>query len=249
MSAKGDAETGAGAGQRESHAPRVRDLPAPRRTESVIGPLFRQVFKWPYRVALAGLYRSGLHAWHLTLLSLATNGVIGWLLLTGRRFVPGVLLLVGGMLDVFDGGLARLRGEASRAGAFLDSVVDRVSDLILFGCLFWSLAGQGRTPAAALALTSLIVSLMVSHVRAEAEAMGLSMTEGFMQRLERYVLLTIGLTTPGALLPVLSVLTGLGSFTLVQRLFSSWRNIEAPGGEVSVPAPAVASPREPVQLE
>jgi CDP-diacylglycerol---glycerol-3-phosphate 3-phosphatidyltransferase len=194
----------------------------------VIGPLFRQVFKWPYRVALAGLYRAGFHAWQLTLLSLAANGVIGWLLLTGRRFVPGMLLLVGGLLDVFDGGLARLRGEASRAGAFLDSVVDRISDLILFGCLFWSLAGQGRTPAAALALTSLIVSLMVSHVRAEAEAMGLSLTEGFMQRLERYVLLMIGLTAPGALLPILSILTGLGSLTLVQRLSWSWRHAEAP---------------------
>jgi CDP-diacylglycerol--glycerol-3-phosphate 3-phosphatidyltransferase len=249
MSAKGEAETETGSEPGETHAPRVRDLPAPRRTESVIGPLFRQIFKWPYRVALAGLYRSGLHAWHLTMLSLATNGAIGWLLLTGRRFVPGMLLLVGGMLDVFDGGLARLRGEASRAGAFLDSVVDRISDLILFGCLFWSLAGQGRTPAAALALTSLIVSLMVSHVRAEAEAMGLSMTEGFMQRLERYVLLMIGLTAPGALLPVLSVLTGLGSLTLVQRLFSSWRSIEAAGGEVSITAPTSPSPRSPIELE
>lgn len=207
------------------HVPRVRDLPAPRRTESVIGPLFRQVFKWPYRLALAGLYRAGLRAWQLTFLSLAANGVIGWLLLTGRRFLPGMLLLLGGLLDVFDGALARLRGEASPAGAFLDSVVDRVSDLVLFGCLFWSLAGQGRTPAAALALSSLIVSLMVSHVRAEAEAMGLSLTEGFMQRLERYVLLMIGLTAPGALLPVLIVMTGLGTVTLVQRLFSAWGHV------------------------
>jgi CDP-diacylglycerol---glycerol-3-phosphate 3-phosphatidyltransferase len=240
MSAKGEAGSGTGhqvgqapevdvASHRDrdgsSHAPRVRDVPAPRRTESVIGPLFRQIFKWPYRVALAGLYRAGFHAWQLTILSLATNAVIGWLLLSGRRFVPGLLLLVGGMLDVFDGGVARLRGEASPAGAFLDSVLDRVSDLVLFGCLFWSLAGQGRTPAAALSLSSLIVSLMVSHVRAEAEAMGLSLTEGFMQRLERYVLLTIGLTAPGALLPVLIILTGLGSATLIQRLFSAWRHV------------------------
>jgi CDP-diacylglycerol--glycerol-3-phosphate 3-phosphatidyltransferase len=207
------------------HGPRVRDLPAPRRNQSAIGPLFGRVFKWPYRLALAGLYRTGLRAWQLTILSLATNGVAGWLLVEGRRFVPGMLLLVGGMLDVFDGGVARLRGEASRAGAFLDSVVDRVSDLILFGCLFWSLAGQGRTPAAALALSSLIVSLGVSHVRAEAEAMGVSLTEGLMQRLERYVLLMIGLTAPGALLPVLITMTGLGGLTLAQRLYAAWRHL------------------------
>jgi CDP-diacylglycerol--glycerol-3-phosphate 3-phosphatidyltransferase len=209
-----------------------------------MGPLFRQVFKWPYRVALAGLYRAGLHAWQLTLLSLAVNGVAGWLLLTGRRFVPAILLLVAGMLDVFDGGLARLRGEASRAGAFLDSVLDRVSDLIVFGCLFWSLAGQGRTPAAALALSSLIVSLMVSHVRAEAEAMEISLTEGIMQRLERYVLLAIGLTTPGALLPVLAAMTGLGGLTLVQRVFSAWRSLgaEAATSPATVSTPATLTP-------
>jgi CDP-diacylglycerol--glycerol-3-phosphate 3-phosphatidyltransferase len=217
-------------GTRPDHAPRVRDLPAPRRTQSVIGPLFRQLFKWPYRVALAGLYRARLRAWQLTLLSLGVNAVIGWLLLTGRRFLPGMLLLPAGLLDVFDGALARLRGEDSPAGAFLDSVVDRVSDLIVFGCLFWSLAGEGRTAAAALSLSSLIVSVFVSHIRAEAEAMDLSMTEGFMQRLERYVLLLIGLTTPGALLPVLIVLTALGSVTLVQRLFSAWRQLGAETG-------------------
>src|SRR5439155_12237444 len=50
MSAKEEAETE----RRESQAPRVRDLPAPRRSESVIGPLFRLIFKWPYRVGLAG---------------------------------------------------------------------------------------------------------------------------------------------------------------------------------------------------
>ena len=229
------------------HPPRVRDMPAPRRTESVIGPLFRQLFKWPYRLALAGLYRTGLRAWQLTVLSLAANGVIGWLLLTGRRFLPGLLLLLGGLLDVFDGALGRLRGEASPAGAFLDSVVDRVSDLVLFGCLFWSLAGQGRTPAAALALSSLIVSLMVSHVRAEAEAMGLSLTEGFMQRLERYVLLMIGLTAPGALLPVLIVMTGLGSVTLVQRLVSAWGHVGSAEGEAPVPpSPQMAAGPAPV---
>jgi CDP-diacylglycerol--glycerol-3-phosphate 3-phosphatidyltransferase len=212
----------------EAHgtAPRVRDLPAPRRSQGVIGPLFRSVFKWPYRVALAGLFRAGLRPWQLTALSLLANGVIGWLLVMGRFFLSGLLLTVAGLLDIFDGGLARLRGEASRAGAFLDSVVDRVSDLILFGCLFWALAGQGRRLAAGLALSSLIVSLLVSHIRAEGEAMGLSLTEGAFQRLERYVMLMIGLTAPGALLPILVILTALGGFTVLQRAASAWRQLD-----------------------
>lgn len=214
-------------GQRgHGNAPRVRDLPAPRRTESAIGPLFRSVFKWPYRVALAGLYRAGFRPWQLTALSLLANALIGWLLVTGRFFIPGLLLMLAGLFDIFDGGLARLRGEASRAGAFLDSVVDRVSDFILFGSLFWALAGQGHRLAAAFALSSLIVSLLVSHIRAEGEAMGLSLTEGVFQRLERYVMLIIGLTAPGALVPVLVILTALGGFTVIQRGASAWRQLD-----------------------
>ncbi|HEV8421423.1 MAG TPA: CDP-alcohol phosphatidyltransferase family protein [Actinomycetota bacterium] len=207
--------------------PKVRDLPAPRRTQGAIGPLFRTIFKWPYRVALAGLYRAGFRPWQLTFLSLATNVVIGWMFVMGDRFVPGLLLIVAGLFDIFDGALARLRGEDSRAGAFLDSVLDRVSDMILFGSLFWSLAGrgQGHRLSAALALSTLIVSMLVSHIRAEAEAVGLSLTEGFMQRLERYVLLMIGLTVPGALTPVLAVLTALGTVTVLQRSISAWRQL------------------------
>jgi CDP-diacylglycerol---glycerol-3-phosphate 3-phosphatidyltransferase len=214
-------------GGEHDRLPKVRDLPAPRRTESAIGPLFRTVFKWPYRVALAGLYRGGFRPWQLTGLSLATNVIAGWLLAQGDRFVPGVLLIVAGLFDIFDGGLARLRGEASRSGAFLDSVLDRVSDIILFGALFWSLAGRGDRLSAALALSTLIVSMLVSHIRAEAEAMGLSLTEGFMQRLERYVLLMIGLTVPGTLTPVLATLTALGALTVIQRGVLAWGQLAA----------------------
>jgi phosphatidylglycerophosphate synthase len=217
-------------GGNHDRLPKVRDLPAPRRTESAIGPLFRTVFKWPYRIALAGLYRGGFRPWQLTALSLATNVVAGWLLVRGDRFVPGLLLAVAGLFDIFDGSLARLRGEASRWGAFLDSVLDRVSDMILFGALFWSLAGRGDRLSGALALSTLIVSMLVSHIRAEAEAMGLSLTEGFMQRLERYVLLMIGLIVPRTLTPVLAVLTALGTFTVIQRGVLAWGQLaeEAP---------------------
>ncbi len=217
-------------------APKVRDLPAPRRNQSFIGPLFRQVFKWPYRVALAGLYRAGFLPWQITLLSLAANGAIGWLLVTGERFVPGLLLIVAGVLDILDGGLARLRGEESTAGAFLDSVMDRISDVVLFGALFWSEAGQGHRLTAALALTSLIVSLLVSHIRAEGEAVGLKLTEGVFQRLERYVALMVGLTAPGSLAYVLAILSGLGAVTIVQRSASAWRQLV--GGNERHPAQA-----------
>ena len=198
----------------------------------------------PYRWGLVALYRTGVRAWQLTVASLVVNLVAGWLLLTGRRLVPGVLLAVAGALDVMDGGVARLRGEAGRSGAFLDSVVDRVSDFVVFGCLYWSLAGQGRRTEAALALSSLLVSLLVSHVRAEGEAMGLTLTEGLFQRLERYVALVLGLVIPGALLPVLVLLTVLGGATVVQRLVLAWRQLGPGRGRPEAEPPGVASPEE-----
>lgn len=192
-------------------------MPAPRRATGLAARPLRWIFTWPYRLVLAGVYRTGLRPWHLTLLALATNVWVGVLLLRGDRLVPGLLLLPAGLLDVLDGAVARLRGEESRFGAFLDSVLDRVSDLILFGSLYWSLAGQGERLEAALALATMVIALSVSHIRAEGEAAGISLSEGFFQRLERYVAMMIGLPVPNALLPALAVLTLLGGLTVLQR--------------------------------
>jgi CDP-diacylglycerol--glycerol-3-phosphate 3-phosphatidyltransferase len=190
----------------------------------------QRAFAWPYRVALAGLYRVGVRAWQLTIASLVMNAAVGVLLLRGERLLPGLLLIPAGLLDIFDGGVARLRGEESRLGAFLDSVLDRVSDLLLFGCLYWSLAGAGQRTEAALALVTLVISLFVSHLRAEAEAAGISLTEGLFQRLERYVALIIGLVVPDALLPVLAILTVLGGVTILQRGWSAWHRLSEADG-------------------
>jgi CDP-diacylglycerol--glycerol-3-phosphate 3-phosphatidyltransferase len=205
--------------------PRVRDMPAPRRAKGLVGPAMAKIFAWPFRWALAGFLKAGFHPWHLTVLSLVGNVIAAWLLLTGERALPAVVLIVAGLLDVFDGSVARARGEATRWGAFLDSTLDRVADVLVFGALFWSLAGQGHQAAAASALIALVASFMVSHLRAEAEAAGVALTEGMAQRLERYVLLLLGLLIPGALLPVLALLAVLGALTACQRGWSAWRRL------------------------
>jgi phosphatidylglycerophosphate synthase len=213
----------------DRHAARVRDMPAPRKTEGLAGPAMRFLFTWPYRAILAGLYRLGVRPWQLTLASLVTNAAVGVLLLTGRRLVPALLLILAGAFDIFDGGVARLRGEERRSGAFLDSVLDRISDMILFACLYWDEAGQGHDVAASLALVTLVVALAVSHIRAEAEAAGVSLTEGFFQRLERYVALTLGLLIPNALLPALAILAALGGVTVLQRGWSAVQRVSGTG--------------------
>jgi len=208
---------------RPREAPRVRDMPAPRKSESAAGGAAQRIFAWPYRGVLAFLLWTGVRPWQLTLLALAMNIVCGVLILSGAWIAAGIALILGGVSDVMDGSVARHRGEARRSGAFLDSVLDRVSDMILFSCLYWRLADTGQDVAAVLALVTLVVSLGVSHVRAEAEAVNVVLTEGLFQRLERVLALTIGLMIPGMMLPVLILLAVLGTATALQRAFLAVR--------------------------
>jgi CDP-diacylglycerol--glycerol-3-phosphate 3-phosphatidyltransferase len=199
----------------------VRDMPAPRKNESAAGGAMQRILAWPYRAILAFLIWTRIRPWQLTLLSLALTLVCGWQILTGNWLVAGFVLIVAGLCDVFDGSVARHRGEVKRSGAFMDSVVDRISDMILFSCLFWALAARGETWEAALALVTLIVSLSVSHIRAESEAVGVKLTEGFFQRLERFLALIVGLLIPGTMPVVLILLATLGAVTVLQRGFSA----------------------------
>lgn len=214
-------------GERES--PRVRDMPAPRKSEGAAGGAVQRAFAWPYRAILAFLLWTGVRPWQLTLLSLLLNVLVGWQILAGRWVAAGLLLLAAGIADVMDGSVARSRGEVKRSGAFLDSVADRVSDWILFSSLFWALAAQGLRLQALLALVTLVVSLLVSHIRAEAEAAGLSLTEGFFQRLERFIALMVGLLIPGAMPAVLLVLSALGTATVLQRGWTAVRRSSSAG--------------------
>lgn len=201
----------------------MRDMPAPRRNESAAGGAIRWIFQWPYRAILSFLIWTRIRPWQLTVLSLVLTIVTGLLVLADAWFAAAWVLLAAGACDVFDGSVARHRGEARRSGAFMDSVLDRVADMLLFGCLFWNLAAEGDRFLAALALVTLIVSLSVSHVRAEAEAAGLALTEGLFQRLERVSAMIVGLMIPGAMAPVLVLLAALGTFTVVQRGWAALR--------------------------
>ena len=204
-------------------APRVRDLPAPRRSEGAAGGAIQWIFQWPYRAILSFLVWTQVRPWQLTALSLIFTIVTGALILGGAWFAAAWTLLAAGLCDVFDGSVARHRGEARRSGAFMDSVLDRVADMVLFASLFWNLAAQGDRLLSALALATLIVSLSVSHVRAEAEAAGVTLTEGLFQRLERVIAAFFGLVIPGAMGPVLVLLASLGAFTVVQRGWTALR--------------------------
>lgn len=210
----------------DRHA-RISDMPEPRDNPSMSAPFLKVLMTWPYRAVLAGLYRIGARPWQVTVGALVLTIGVGVLLIQDRFLAAGLLLIPAGAADIFDGSLARLRGEVSRLGGFLDSGLDRVADMIVLGGIYWALAGQGEITMAALALIAMCVSLGVSFVRAAAEAGGASLGEGLFQRLERSVALMVGLILPGTLLPVLVLLAGLGTVTLIQRIWAGIGRLSA----------------------
>ncbi|MFN8625387.1 MAG: CDP-alcohol phosphatidyltransferase family protein [Candidatus Binatia bacterium] len=107
----------------------------------------------------------------------------------GMVFTAGWLLLCTGTLDIIDGRVARRTHGGSARGAFLDSVVDRYADSLAY----LGLAIFFRTSWVLwVVLVAFLGTLMVSYVRARAEALGAECRVGLLQRPERYVILGFG---------------------------------------------------------
>lgn len=114
--------------------------------------------------------------------------LIGW---------AGIIIILFSIFDMMDGQVARIGNMASTFGAMYDSVLDRYSELVTLGGIFFCLIGHGYFVAAIITFAALIGSIMVSYVRARAEGLGLECKMGFMQRPERVVLTCIGLLACG----------------------------------------------------
>ena len=140
----------------------------------------------------------------------------------GRIPLGGVLLGVAGLLDLLDGSVARLTGQATPFGAFLDSVMDRYSDLtVLLGILYFYVQ-LDRTPEVLLAMATLVGSSLVSYTRARAEGVGIRCEVGLMERGERVLILVIA--SLADILPLsLWLLAPLINWTAFQRIYHTWR--------------------------
>jgi CDP-diacylglycerol--glycerol-3-phosphate 3-phosphatidyltransferase len=148
--------------------------------------------------------------------------------------IAGFLILLGGFFDILDGRVARLTALGSKFGAFYDSTLDRISEVVVFLGLI-SLYADARLGVVDVAMTYLIVlamagSLMISYTRARAEALGLDCRVGLMPRAERVVLiggaaLFFGGAWDGAVLrAVIAVLAVLTNLTTVQRMIWVYRH-------------------------
>ena len=175
--------------------------------------------------------RVGLTPNLVTLIGLLIAVGGAWLVAVGQWWAGGAVVLFGGVFDMFDGALARMTGRASKFGALLDSVVDRVSEAVaLFGVLAFYLMSDNDI-GAALAYAAIIGSLMVSYMRARSEGLGIECKVGVMTRPERVAAIGFGLIAahwiPVVMPVVLGTIGALTAFTAVHRLIHTSRAISS----------------------
>jgi phosphatidylinositol phosphate synthase len=139
--------------------------------------------------------------------------------------------VVGSILDILDGALARTSGKGTPFGAFLDSTTDRVSEAFMLGAIALVFSRHGETVALALTIAAIVGSFLVSYTRARAEALGLRGDVGIGSRAERVVVITAGLVlAPWGVLPyAIALLTATAWITVAQRILHVRRQLLSGG--------------------
>jgi CDP-diacylglycerol--glycerol-3-phosphate 3-phosphatidyltransferase len=168
------------------------------------------------------LGRLGITPNTLTAIGFLLSLLVMCVLSTGRLRAGGILVAIAALFDALDGAVARETGQASRFGAFFDSVMDRFSEAtVLFGLFLWYLR-NGAGVELALIYVTIVGSLMVSYTRARAEGLGLQCKTGILTRFERVVVLVIALII-SQVTPALWLMAVLTVFTALQRVYNVWR--------------------------
>lgn len=169
-----------------------------------------------------GLARLGISPNLVTLFGLVLSGLAAYLITLDRFILAGAILLLSGVFDLLDGSLARLTGKVSKFGSLLDSLVDRVSEGILFfGFLVLSLDNADVT-LAILSYAAFAGSVFVSYARARSEGLGIKGVVGIMTRPERVAVVVIGLFT-GLVSFSLAIIVLFSGITTLQRLIFAAR--------------------------
>jgi len=152
------------------------------------------------------------------------------LIAVGQPFAAGFVVLFSGLFDILDGALARFTGKITRFGAILDSTLDRLSEVAVLIGLLILFVREWSTLGIIMVGICLPGALLVSYLRARAEAAGLSGEVGLFTRTERIIILTLGLLLSGidyALIAALGIIAFFSYLTVVQRLLHVWHQTKA----------------------
>jgi CDP-diacylglycerol--glycerol-3-phosphate 3-phosphatidyltransferase len=183
-----------------------------------------------------GLASGGVHPNILTVIGVLISIACGVLFGIGEFFWAGVVLIVANIFDMLDGNVARVTGRVTRFGGFLDSSLDRISDMIAFiGIIVFyaSNTPQRSVTNVFLAGLAMMSSVMVSYTAARSDSLGVKANVGFLQRPERIVLLIIGALSTwdwssdfflfNRMPEVLWVLAIGSTWTFVHRMIHTWK--------------------------
>jgi CDP-diacylglycerol--glycerol-3-phosphate 3-phosphatidyltransferase len=188
-------------------------------TPKTLTDLVRSRFKGVVDPIGAFLNRLGLTPNTMTLVGVTGNLVGAIFLAQGRFVVGGLIILAMGPIDALDGTMARLRGEPTEFGGFVDSVTDRYSELLIFGGLLTYYALQNQPIYIGLTFAAAFGSVLVSYVRARAEGLGFQAKVGLMTRMERFLILAPSLVLSIPWLGV-GIIALFANITALQRILA-----------------------------
>lgn len=174
----------------------------------------RKLFKGVIDPIARFLLRIGFKPNMITYLGLLITTGASALIVTDHIQWAGLVLLIGAPLDVVDGSMARLLGHSSMYGAFIDSVTDRYSELVLLGGLLIHYILASNLTACILVFVAAAGSVMVSYVKARAEGLGFSAKIGLLTRVERLIVMVLCLifNIPIIALWIIAVLANVTAF-------------------------------------
>jgi len=175
-------------------------------------------FKWVLDPLGRLFLRIGLTPNMVTMLGLLGNTIGAYFLARGEFLTGGILVAVMTPIDALDGTMARLRGEASDWGAYVDSVSDRYSELIIYGGMLYHFLTVGDVTGGMLTFSAAAGSVLVSYVRARAEGLGYEAKVGLLTRAERYIVLAPALVFNFVYIG-LGILAVFANITAVQRIW------------------------------
>ena len=159
----------------------------------------------------------------LTVAGMAFHFLFAWLIIIGELRWAAVAIFFLTPLDALDGALARKQGRKQGGfGAFLDSTLDRIAEIILFGGFIIYYLLQDNAVMLGLAYVAITGSIMVSYTRARAESLGMDCKVGLLSRVERYMVITafLVLNMPDIAMVILAIFT---YFTAFQRMYHVWK--------------------------
>ncbi|HUG35264.1 MAG TPA: CDP-alcohol phosphatidyltransferase family protein [Anaerolineales bacterium] len=180
--------------------------------------LLRLWFKWVLDPLGRFFNALGLTPNMMTMLGMLGNTVGAYYLARGELVTGGWLVVLMTPIDALDGTMARLRGESSDFGAFVDSVSDRYSELIIYGGLLYHFLRLGEPLGGLLTFGAAAGSVLVSYVKARAEGLGYHAKVGLLTRVERYLVLAPSLVFQ-QLYVGLAIIAFLANITALQRIW------------------------------